>query len=138
MKNHIYTISKLLLCLLLAPALLSGASKEKLDRSLIDAASAGDVEKTETGLPAGAAAHANPDLPARNGWIALMYAAAKGWPDIVQLLVEAKAGLNFREQGGHTALMIAVMNDQAAAVKALIDAGADLGIKAGDGKTALA
>jgi len=71
------------------------------------------------------------------GRTALYYAAAEGHPEIIRMLIEAKADANFRmevlipgsggyyEAKGETALMAAARAGHASAVKALLQIGAD-------------
>jgi len=57
--------------------------------------------------------------------------------EIVQVLVQAGAKLNEKDNTGSTALMMAVYNGHTGIVKALIEAGADLDLKDNNQNTAL-
>jgi ankyrin repeat protein len=75
------------------------------------------------------------DATDASGWTALMYAAASGHSEPVELLLAAKANPNHRSLNGDTPLM-------ASAISRLFDedlvhAGADLNAKNSDGTTAL-
>lgn len=60
-------------------------------------------------------------------WTPLVYAAARGQPDVARLLIGAGADLEVREpSGGYTPLLIAALLGQADLIAPLIDAGADV------------
>jgi ankyrin repeat protein len=67
-----------------------------------------------------------------------MAAAGNLNPEVIRVLIRAKADLNARNAKGVTALMIAVdVNKNHEVLKALINAGADVNVKDNTGKTAL-
>lgn len=78
------------------------------------------------------------DLEARafgSGATPLMRAAYVGRNDLVQILIDAGANINARDNTGSTPLMIAAMQNNVETFKLLIDAGADLLIKDNRGQT---
>src|SRR5947208_15290239 len=107
MKNiTFYSISKFLIIVsILFPGIAGAASQEKLNRNLIDAASAGDVVKTQAALQAGADANTKDE----DGWTALMLGAGSDQASqgVVQTLLQAHADENRQDPTGHRALMLA-------------------------------
>jgi ankyrin repeat protein len=73
----------------------------------------------------------------KNGWTALMFAAAKGNEYCTKILIQCRANVNAKDNGGSTALMWAAQAGNVACVKLLIAAGADVNAKDKDGRTAL-
>jgi uncharacterized protein len=72
------------------------------------------------------------------GTTALMFAAQKGLPQIVDLLIAAGADVNLhRRQFGTTALMFAAAANQVAVVSQLLAHGVDVNAANEDGSTAL-
>ena len=72
-----------------------------------------------------------------NRQTALIWAVLRGDPEIVKLLINAKATLNFQDEFGRNALMEAVLNGYTEIVILLLDAGAELNAKDNNGYTAL-
>ena len=72
----------------------------------------------------------------KDGWTALMFAAAGGAAESVKVLLDAGADVNARNEDGLTALIAAALSGTAENVKVLLDAGADASHKDKDGKTA--
>ncbi len=68
---------------------------------------------------------------------ALIWAALKGYIEIVNLLIERKADVNNVDEHGYTALMWACYNGRADIVLALVAANADIDMADEDGSTAL-
>jgi ankyrin repeat protein len=69
------------------------------------------------------------DVNAKETWrgqTALMWAAAEGHAETIQLLLEAGAQINARSNTGWTALLFAAREGQIAAVKTLLAGGADV------------
>ncbi|CAK9051210.1 unnamed protein product [Durusdinium trenchii] len=64
-------------------------------------------------------------------------AAARGYLEVVRLLLEAGADVNAEDQDGSTALMIAAHNRHLEVVRVLLEAGADKNAARQDGATAL-
>ncbi len=64
-----------------------------------------------------------------NGWDALEFAAERGNPSVVTLLVQHGAKVNAADRLGHTPLMIAVAHGNLRAALALIKAGANIHTK---------
>jgi len=71
------------------------------------------------------------------GLTALLFAANKQMPELVEYLVSKGADVNHQSDKGETALMRACTEGDLETVKILIAAGADPSLKAGDGSTAL-
>jgi ankyrin repeat protein len=61
----------------------------------------------------------------RKGQTALMWAAAEGHADAVQLLIANKADIHAKSKAGFTPLVFAAVKDDAKSVQALLAAGAD-------------
>ena len=104
------------------------------------------------------AAHMNPNASDENAMTALMWAAYKGYPDIVEALLSAGADVNVqaksrgrtgffselfpspdheRRLSGATALMLASWKGHAEIVELLLNHGAEVNIKNNFGLTAL-
>ena len=66
-----------------------------------------------------------------------MYAAIKGYTDIVELLIVYGAKVNATDINGMSALMFTSYNGHSKTVKLLVEHGADLGAVNNDGKDAL-
>ncbi|CAK7216792.1 hypothetical protein SCUCBS95973_002926 [Sporothrix curviconia] len=79
------------------------------------------------------------DADDQRGWTALMHAAANGYMDVVQLLLDFHADINARATGGDqlTALICAAIGGHEAVAMLLLDNGARLETADGLGKTAL-
>lgn len=73
----------------------------------------------------------------KTGGTALIVSSAKGYVDIVEVLLGARANVNHQENDGWTALMKASKNGRDDCVQVLLDAGADTSLKThGSGRTA--
>lgn len=70
-----------------------------------------------------------------NGWTPLMYAALYGGHEEIQLLLDAGANPNQRNDDGATALLYAV--DSPAKARLLLEKGADPKVRSGQGRTGL-
>ncbi|MES2102815.1 MAG: ankyrin repeat domain-containing protein [Pseudomonadota bacterium] len=73
----------------------------------------------------------------RPGWTALHYAAAKGDPAIISVLLENYAYIDAASPNHTTPLMMAVRSGKTPAVQLLLDEGADVTLKNDVGMTAL-
>jgi len=105
-----------------------------MPESLLDAVSAGDIDRVRKLLAAGA------DCNERNGEgaTALMLAAYAGRLDLVKILIDAGADVNATDERGWGALMKAAYNAEldrgfADVAQALIDAGANVDAPIGFG-----
>jgi len=72
-----------------------------------------------------------------DGGTPLLYAAAYGHKEIVELLIAADADLNVRDEDGKTTLHFAALNGRKVIVELLIAKGADVNAKDEDGETPL-
>jgi ankyrin repeat protein len=79
----------------------------------------------------------SPPGPNDKGMNSLIFASWKGHQDIVRLLVDAGADLNFRSQTGATALVYAASGGHEECVRILLNKGARTDIPMNDGTTAL-
>ena len=112
--------------------LYKAQSDEELNKRLIEAAEAGDIEKMKRLLEHGADVNAKDN----EGWTTLMHAAWWGYLDIVKLLLEYGADVNAKGGYGKTALMDAAWNGYLDVVKFLVEKGADTSVENKEGKTA--
>ena len=81
---------------------------------------------------------ADPNVVDREGRTALIKAALKGYPDIVQIMIRYGAEVNARSAAGETALMLAAARcEHVQIVKDLLRAGARTDLKNNAGETAL-
>src|SRR5438045_2000145 len=135
MKKYIYSISNLLVVFVLFPGLLFAASKEKLERDLIDAASTGDVARTDAAHQAGADVNAKDE----DGCTALMLGAGSdhAFLGVVQTLLQQHADANRQDATGHSALMLASARGLTEIVQALAGAGVEVNQTDQSGRTAL-
>ena len=76
------------------------------------------------------------DLTAEDGGTPAMSAAAHGFGDVLQLIIDKKCNLNAQDEDGWTALMYAVCAGNVENVARLVAAGADVKIKNKDGDDA--
>ncbi|HNY12257.1 MAG TPA: ankyrin repeat domain-containing protein [Candidatus Wallbacteria bacterium] len=100
--------------------------------NLMEAVIASDVETLKRGLNEGG----DVDTTDKSGWTLLMNAASKGMNDIVAVLVEGKANLNYQDKDGRTALMNAVYSGKIDTMRLLIGSGADVNLRGADGRSA--
>ncbi len=77
------------------------------------------------------------DVNANSGGTALMWASYEGQLDMVRLLLEKGADINFKGNNGGTALMYACVKGDPEIVKLLLENGADVDAKDGSLMTAL-
>jgi ankyrin repeat protein len=80
---------------------------------------------------------ARPDAPSSEGTTALMWAAYRGWIEVVETLLAAGAGVNARDTTNATALHWAARPSNATAVRLLLAHGADVRVRDKRGHTAL-
>ena len=122
----------------------SSASEHDYNHAILYAIDEGHLQVVRMLLDAGV----NPDACSRDfsdlpmhGEPLLTVAAARGRVEVVKLLIEHNADLNFvyssPRQTNVTPLMEAVQFNKLAVVKVLVEAGADLRLKDGSGKYAL-
>ena len=95
--------------------------------ALMLAAESGHIDIVGILLDKGADPNAANGCP--DGWTALMYAACRGHENVVSKLIEHKARVDFRAEGGKNALLIAAEDGHADIVTALLKAGADASAK---------
>ena len=106
----------------------------KNNASLLEAARSGDIKRVQTFLSTGASASVND----KDGTTALMFAANSGYTEIVKVLIESGANIDYkRKRYGLTALMLACAAKQVDIVRILIAKGADINAVNEDGSTAL-
>jgi uncharacterized protein len=103
-----------------------------LNKDWLDATSAGDVERVNALLDAGAEI----DALDKHGQTALMNAAHRGDTEVVRVLAQRGANLNHTAKYRLTALMLAVIADHPDVVRILVVAGADREIKGSRGSFA--
>ena len=89
---------------------------------LMTAARSGTLRSVKALLSRGASVDGKDD---RRGQTALMWAAAEGYADVTQTLVDAGADVRARLPSGLTPLLLAVREGRLAAVRVLLTAGAD-------------
>jgi ankyrin repeat protein len=73
----------------------------------------------------------------RKGQTALMWAAAEGHADVVDLLIKSGATVNLATKSGFNALVFAAVKDDARSVRSLLAAGADANYALPDGSKVL-
>lgn len=119
---------------LLAGTISLAAGLQAADRTVADAAMAGDLEAVRTLLKQGADVNAVQG----DGVTALHWAALKGHDDLAKMLLVAGANVRARTRfGSYTPLHVAAEYGRAAVVKTLIRAAADFRATTGSGTTAL-
>ena len=101
--------------------------------ALHQAARAGDVENLKRALAAGVKV----DRQGGRGWTALMHATDRGYPQLMGILLGAKADPDIRATDGMTALFIAVLHGRTEIIELLMEAGADITTRGPQGKTAV-
>ena len=73
----------------------------------------------------------------KTGWTPLHYAATKGDPAMIDLLLESHAYIDAESPNGSTPLMMAAMYGTTSAVKLLLESGADPSLRNEQGLTAI-
>lgn len=125
---------------ILAGVEMAPSAEEDVNSRMRIAAGLGKVDEVknllEQGADANSAGPGTDEVPA--GGTALMLAAAKNHPDIVDLLLENGANPNQADDGGGTALIYASWKGHLDIVRALLNRGADANAKTRDGRTPLA
>ena len=96
------------------------------------AAQTGDVDGLKAILSAGVDVNGRDD----QGWTALMHAANKGYPLLVESLLTAQAAPDIRAPDGATALFIAALHGHPEIIELLMEAGADITVRGPKGRTA--
>ncbi|XP_071589807.1 ankyrin repeat, SAM and basic leucine zipper domain-containing protein 1 [Heliangelus exortis] len=80
--------------------------------------------------------NADPNLTCRKQMTPLMYAARKGYPQVVSLLVAHGSHINAQDENGYTALMWAAQQGHKNVILKLLELGADKNLQTRDEKTA--
>ncbi|KGL78586.1 Ankyrin repeat, SAM and basic leucine zipper domain-containing protein 1, partial [Tinamus guttatus] len=80
--------------------------------------------------------NADPNLPCRRQMTPLMYAARKGYPQVVALLVAHGSHINAQDENGYSALAWAARHGHKNVVLKLLELGADKNLQTKDDKTA--
>ncbi|WP_394778938.1 ankyrin repeat domain-containing protein [Undibacterium sp.] len=106
------------------------AKSKNGDTALMIASYMGNVEAVNKLIAADAEVN-------RPGWTPLHYAAAKGDPAVIAILLENYAYIDAASPNHTTPLMMAARSGKTAAVKLLMDEGADVTLKNDVGMTAL-
>jgi ankyrin repeat protein len=104
---------------------------------LLRAAKAGDGAQLRALLASGSDVNMRSDVSSDWGKTALMEASIRGYADLVQALVDARADVNARDDYGETPLMFASGKGHAAIVGLLLKAGADVNAQTPSGSSAL-
>jgi hypothetical protein len=108
-------------------------SDEGINRALIEASDAGDLDTVANLLEQGA----DPNSADSYGFTPLIYAASAGNTELVRQLLGNGADIDFANKEGGTALWYAVTGEQVDAVSLLLSEGADTGIRYMDSQTPL-
>ena len=103
------------------------------DQQFLDIAANGSVQEIIDAINGNANINAVNDY----GMTALMLAADRGHPGIVDVLLKAGADGNVQNKVGYTALIIASTPDHEEVIRMLLKAGADINAKNQGGETAL-
>lgn len=106
---------------------------ERKTQSLFETIRKGDLAAVRQSLKSGTL-----DQQDKEGRTALMVAAESGQSEILDALLEMKAGLNLKDSSNRTALMLAAAAGHAGVCKSLIRAGADIKLVDQNGMTAFA
>ncbi|NXL93697.1 ASZ1 protein, partial [Alectura lathami] len=80
--------------------------------------------------------NADPNLTCRRQMTPLMYAAEKGYPHVVGLLVAHGSHINAQDENGYSALIWATQHGHKSVVIKLLELGADKNLQTNDEKTA--
>ncbi|XP_064617661.1 M-phase phosphoprotein 8-like isoform X2 [Liolophura sinensis] len=108
---------------------------EITERKFQDAVSEGDYETVKKALSG--SKQYNLDAIDATGMTLLMYAAQRGYDDIVELLVSHGSRINAQQRNGTTALMLACEHSALHTVILLVELGATLNLQQTSGETAL-
>ncbi len=111
---------------------LLSACTNPADEHLWQASMRGQADAVRTFLRAGA----NPNY-VRGGWSILMRVARAGRPDIVEILIEGGAKVNFRGKDGASALTIAAEHGNTGVAQVLLAKDAEVNVRNDRGNTAL-
>ncbi len=119
----------------LTKELMADPQVERLEASkqLLDVAAKGNMEAVKEALSNGA----NPNYKNESGFTPLLYAILKPHPELVPVLIQAKADVNLGGILGMTPLMMASALGDEASVKLLLDQGAKPAATNEKGQTAL-
>ena len=110
-------------------------SPERLGEKLLSALAAGNMEEARELLDKHSDINVNIQGP--EGGSPLIFAAAFGAGDIVDILLERDVEVDAQTSFGDTALIIAALNGSTSIVEALLSRGANMDIKGDGGDTAL-
>uniref|UniRef100_A0A8B9NEH1 Ankyrin repeat, SAM and basic leucine zipper domain containing 1 n=1 Tax=Accipiter nisus TaxID=211598 RepID=A0A8B9NEH1_9AVES len=80
--------------------------------------------------------NADPNLTCRRQMTPLMYAARKGYPQVVALLVAHGSHINAQDENGYSALIWAAQHGHKSVILKLLELGADKNLQTKDEKTA--
>ncbi|KFP22566.1 Ankyrin repeat, SAM and basic leucine zipper domain-containing protein 1, partial [Egretta garzetta] len=80
--------------------------------------------------------NADPNLTCRRQMTPLMYAARKGYPQVVAILVAHGSHINAQDENGYSALMWAAQHGHKSVIFKLLELGADKNLQTKDEKTA--
>jgi len=133
-KRWVISISILLIASLGLTAAFAAENEEKANKSLHDAAMAGDVEQVQLLISSGA------DVNARDmtGYTPLFYAVQSGQKKAAELLIGGGANVNARDGNGNTPLHYAAVRGHYDMCEVLVSNGADVGSRNLTGRTAVA
>jgi ankyrin repeat protein len=106
---------------------------QEADKALFKSLADGDATAMKLALSRGA----NPNATDASSASALMFAAAKNQPKMVEMLIQAGANINYKDKTGNTALIWASFRGCTEAVEALLKFKPDLEITSSSGATAL-
>jgi ankyrin repeat protein len=125
MKRRFFWLISALLLALSAPGIVraqmgSGGLMQLPDTEFLEQVKQGRTEEVNRQIIRGQ----SPNTSDANSRTALMYAAAGGYVDIIQLLVKNKANLRMKDKQGNSALYWAVASGHDEAVEALLQLGA--------------
>lgn len=128
-RSYIYLSLITLSCISLAVH----AMDVDLDKQLMNAAKAGNIQAAQDLIAQGA------NINARNeeGWTPLMLAALYNRKNMIELLLKHRANINAQDNNGKTALMLAFILGNTGIIKLLLQNGASVIIENKNGKTAL-
>ncbi|GAB0133858.1 hypothetical protein EsDP_00002252 [Epichloe bromicola] len=110
--------------------------KDRLQKSMIMAASNGDAAKVTRLLGGNVKGYVDVDVADEEGTPPLIYASCFGHESVVKVLIDAGADVNKQDQNQWTALMWAMTNRHKGIAKLLLDHGASSDQKTSSGRTA--